>query len=38
MITRREKKSGLGALDVVYRWTFSMIITPLFKNGSSATT
>ena len=36
MLTREEKKKigGLGGLDMVYRWTFSMIIKALFKNGS----
>ena len=30
----REKIGGLGGLDIVFRWTFSMIIKLSFINGS----
>lgn len=28
-----RKEGGLGDLDMVYRWPFSMIIKPLVRNG-----
>ena len=38
MLTERPKErkeiGGLGGLNMVHRWTFSMIIKALFKNGS----